>query len=82
MRIQLLVVEKFYFFFLHLTKTIERREQRFHIFVSWKNGRWIAKFKGDETDTQEACAKWVPHKLTADHKEKRVELSKATAGST
>lgn len=137
---------------------MSEENQRYYIFVSWKNGReavkiheelvnaegeqaltlstvrrWIAKFKGGETDIHDkprsgrpreavtpeniakvselvsndphittrdleaetgvsqvrivhilnnelgmhkVCAKWVPHKLTADHKEKRVELSK------
>lgn len=30
----------------------------------------------NELDLHKVCAKWVPHKLSADHKEKRVELSK------
>jgi transposase len=137
---------------------MSNENQRFHIFVSWKNGRsatqiheelvnaigeealsistvkrWIAAFKDGETDFKDkprsgrpreavtseniakvkqlvdddphitarqlsdetavslerihhiihselnlhkVCAKWVLHKLSADHKEKRVEVSK------
>jgi len=30
----------------------------------------------NELDLHKVCAKWIPHKLSADHKEKRVEISK------